>query len=371
MENVLCAGAIVYRINKEKREYLLIQSKHKKIWGFPKGHVETKESIYKTAIREVQEETGLRVNIINGFKKSIEYIVKRNKMKKVTFYIATTKDTRVNIQQKEIHAYTWCSYKKAREKITFQNSKELIDDAEKYLEKKMNTLTQTLKDCANKKRAKINSWFFKTGKGDYGEGDVFLGIQVPILRTISKDHTNLSLEQLEKNLSSRYHEERLVVLLILVNKYQQEKNEEEKKKIVTYYLEHTTYVNNWDLVDSTAHQILGDFLLNKNTTILDKLANSKNLWERRISIVSTFAFIRQKRFNETIKIATILLNDKCDLIHKAVGWMLREVGKKDEKTLIHYLDEHTFQMPRTMLRYAIERLPEEKRRYYLYKKQTF
>src|SRR3989338_6988338 len=211
------------------------------------------------------------------------------------------------------------------------------------------TLSQILKQHANKKRAKINSWFFKTGKGEYGEGDKFLGITVPELRKISKEYKYLSLEELERNLSSRYHEERLVALLILVYKYQNAETREEKKKVVDYYLAHTKYINNWDLVDLTAHYILGDFLLDKNTKILDTLSTSKDLWEKRIAIVSTYAFIRQKRFDETIRIATKLLEDKHDLIHKATGWMLREVGKRDENILKKYLDENVSRMPRTML----------------------
>ncbi len=218
----------------------------------------------------------------------------------------------------------------------------------------------------NKDKAKILSHFFKTGRGEYGEGDVFLGITVPVSRQIAKKYKELSFIEVGKLLKNKYHEVRLVALLILVQKYKDVKNNEEKKKISTFYLKQTRYINNWDLVDLSAHYILGNYLFDKDKSILEKLACSKNIWERRIAIISTFAFIYKGEYKETFKIVKILIKDKHDLIHKACGWMLREVGKRvDQKKLEEFLDDNWKDMPRTMLRYAIERLPIEKRKYYL------
>jgi len=219
-----------------------------------------------------------------------------------------------------------------------------------------------------KEKAKILTRFFKTGPGQYGEGDKFLGITVPVSRSIAKKYGELSLLDISKLLESEYHEVRLVAILILVHQYKKSKNEIDKKKIVNFYLKNTKYINNWDLVDLSAHYTIGDYLFDKEIKILEKLAKSKNLWERRIAIISTFAFIYKGESERTFKIVNMLMSDKHDLIHKACGWMLREVGKRvSEKDLISFLDLNTNRMPRTMLRYAIERLPENKRLYYLHK----
>ncbi len=212
--------------------------------------------------------------------------------------------------------------------------------------------------------------FFKTGKGQYGEGDVFLGVRVPQSRVVVKKYRSLSFGDLEKLLNSRFHEERLVALLILVGQYQQG-DKDAREKIFTFYQEHLSRVNNWDLVDVSAPHIVGADLFGApkkmRTLFLNRLATSKNLWERRIAIVSTLYFIRQGDFMPTLTLAKLLLNDHEDLIHKATGWMLREVGKCDVATLEHFLQEenHYRMMPRTMLRYAIERFPETKRKKYL------
>lgn len=229
----------------------------------------------------------------------------------------------------------------------------------------------TIKDLKQKEnplKAKILARFFKTGKGQYGEGDIFLGIMVPQSRKIAIKYKDLEFNEIEKLLKNKYHEVRLVAILILVHKYKQTKIEKEKKEIVNFYLKNTKYINNWDLVDLSAHYTVGDYLLNKDKKILEKLAKSKNLWERRIAIISTFAFIYKGQSDWTFRIVKMLLNDPHDLIHKACGWMLREVGKRvSEDDLTSFLDIHGSQMPRTMLRYAIERLPEHKRLYYLHK----
>ena len=224
-----------------------------------------------------------------------------------------------------------------------------------------------LKTKASSKKAKILQRFFKTGPGEYSEGDVFLGVVVPEIRKLVKKYSNLKIKEIIKLLHSKIHEERLTALLLMVNKFQTEEN---KEKIYNLYLKNTKYINNWDLVDLSAHKIIGDYLLNKPKLILFKLAKSKSLWDRRISIISTFSFIKNNKFTETLKIAKILLNDKHDLIHKAVGWMLREVGKRDLKTEEEFLKRYYQKMPRTMLRYAIEKFPEKKRKQYLLKKHN-
>jgi 3-methyladenine DNA glycosylase AlkD len=222
-------------------------------------------------------------------------------------------------------------------------------------------LEDILKKCANPQRAKNSQWFFKTKKGEYGEGDVFLGINNPTIRKIAKEFHSLAINDLSKLIKSKFHEQRLIVLLILVERFK-----EDEKKVFDFYLSHTKYINNWDLVDLSAYKIVGAYLENKDKKILYKLAKSKNLWERRIAILSTFHYIKQGDPRDALKIAELLINDKQDLIHKAVGWMLREIGKRcgqeiEEKFLRKYYKI----MPRTMLRYAIERFNEKKRKFYL------
>jgi 3-methyladenine DNA glycosylase AlkD len=292
----------------------------------------------------------------------------------------------------------------------------------------LNNLKKDLQKLANPIKAKNYARFFKTGKGEYGEGDKFLGVVVPQQRKVAVKYKDLELNDLQKLLSSNIHEYRLTALFILVSKYRKNKKEKIKNEdIVKFYLKNTKNINNWDLVDSSAHYILGDYLLStvchsresgnpqsrfanldsrfrgNDIYVLYKLAESKNLWERRIAIISTFAFIRGQNtpspvrggikggvsisgdcdantpssvlplnvggnhecFVPTLKISEILLNDKHDLIHKAVGWMLREVGKRDQKVEEEFLAKYYKQMPRTMLRYAIEKFTKGKREKYL------
>jgi 3-methyladenine DNA glycosylase AlkD len=229
-------------------------------------------------------------------------------------------------------------------------------------------LKKETQKLANPKKASLLSGFFKTGKGEYGEGDIFLGITVPESRKIAIKYRFLPLSDVESLLKSKIHEERLIALLLLVHNYKlasKINDEKLKEGLYNFYLSNTKYTNNWDLVDLSCHQIVGNYLLNKSRDILFKLSKSNNLWERRISIISTFAFIRDKDFSDSLELAETLLHDPHDLIHKAVGWMLREIGKKDLSVLKAFLQKHYKSMPRTMLRYAIEKFPETERKAYL------
>jgi 3-methyladenine DNA glycosylase AlkD len=225
-------------------------------------------------------------------------------------------------------------------------------------------IAEELSHLANKSQAKILQRFFKTGQGEYGEGDIFLGITVPQTRIIAKKYLDISLTNLRKNLYSKIHEERLCALLVLVEKYVKA-DEKEKTQIFDFYFKNIKQVNNWDLVDLSAPKIVGEYLIDKSRDILYKLAKSKKLWERRIAIISTYAFIKRGDFKDTLKVSEILLKAKEDLIQKAVGWMLREVGKKEIKVEEIFLKKYCQLMPRTMLRYAIEKFPEGKRKSYL------
>ena len=216
----------------------------------------------------------------------------------------------------------------------------------------------------NPEKAKQLSRFFKTGKGEYGEGDIFLGIIVPEQRKLAKKYSDIPLDDISHLLKSPIHEHRLTSLFILVLKYNKE-DEKGKKKVVDFYVSNLKHVNNWDLVDSSAPYILGNYLLDNERSILYKLASSDNLWERRIAILSTFSFIKNNQYEDALNISGILISDEHDLIHKAVGWMLREIGKRDIKTEEEFLQKHYHEMPRTMLRYAIEKFDEEKRKSYL------
>lgn len=230
---------------------------------------------------------------------------------------------------------------------------------------KLKLLKTRLNTLADPERARLLQGFFKTGPGEYAEGDVFLGLKVPVQRQIIKDFRDLSFAEIENLLSSPIHEYRLSALLILVSQFERG-DEIAKEKIFKFYLTHAARVNNWDLVDVTCHKIVGAFLLERNDfKILFKLAQSKSLWERRIAIVSTAMFIRERILAPTLQIAEILLHDKHDLIHKATGWMLREVGKKNEMALLDFLEKNVKLMPRVMLRYAIERLSVSKQQLYL------
>jgi 3-methyladenine DNA glycosylase AlkD len=227
------------------------------------------------------------------------------------------------------------------------------------------TLQQELRSLKNPEKAKLLAGFFKTGKGQYGEGDKFLGITVPQTRTTIKNHQSLALAEIAKLLQSEFHEERLAALLILVDQYKKG-NKKTQENIFEFYLKNTARINSWDLVDVSAHQIVGAQLADKPKNILFKLAQSELLWDRRIAIVATLFDIKQGSSDTALAIAEKLLDDKEDLLHKATGWMLREVGKhcsRSEEEI--FLQKYAAVMPRTMLRYALEHFPEHKRQLYL------
>ena len=224
-----------------------------------------------------------------------------------------------------------------------------------------------LKSMADPGKAAILQRFFKTGPSQYGEGDIFIGVMVPQSRLVAKKFNQLPLGEVRTLLYSRVHEERLVALLILVWRYSSASSSREKEEIVKFYIDHIKQVNNWDLVDLSATNILGAHLVDRDNRrrLLYRLAGSENVWERRIAIVATHYFIRNGDFSDTLKIAEMLLQDRHDLIHKAVGWMLREVSKRDAAAEEEFLEKHCSVMPRTMLRYAIERLSKRRRRRYM------
>ncbi len=229
-------------------------------------------------------------------------------------------------------------------------------------------LRKELKSHAQPERAKFHARFFKTGPGEYGEGDKFLGLPVPKTRKVARQFRELSFVNIEKCLASKWHEERFAGLLILVDQFKRAKDEKTQKTIYQFLIKHVNSMNNWDLVDTIVHHIIGVYLFERDRKLLYQYVKSKSLWKRRIAIISTYYFIKEKDFDDTLALAEILLHDKEDLIHKAVGWMLREVGNRDRKTEEAFLKKHYKTMPRTMLRYAIEKFPETLRKKYLHGK---
>lgn len=225
-------------------------------------------------------------------------------------------------------------------------------------------IKQQLLSFGNPEKAEHAKYFFKTGKGQYGEGDIFIGCTVPESRSVARANKNASFTELKKLLDDEIHECRFCALVIL-NEQFKKAEEEKRKEIVDFYLRHTHRVNNWDLVDVSAYNILGEWLRDKPRGILYDLARSENLWEQRIAVVSTMAFIRHNDFTDILQLSEHFLTHRHDLMHKACGWMLREAGKRDEETLTAFLDMHAAKMPRTMLRYAIEKLSPAQRNNYL------
>lgn len=225
-------------------------------------------------------------------------------------------------------------------------------------------IQQRVRLLGSEERATASQWFFKTGPGEYGEGDLFLGLDAPTLRKLAKEYRDASLDTLQKLLKSKFHEERALALLILGLKFGKA-DAAERQEVYDFYLANTDRINNWDLVDCSAPHIVGAFLIDRDNRKLLQLAKSASLWERRIAIVATQYFIRHYEFDMTFKVAEVLLGDREDLIHKAVGWMLREVGKRHFEVEDAFLQIHYRRMPRTMLRYAIERFPESHRQKYL------
>lgn len=225
-------------------------------------------------------------------------------------------------------------------------------------------IKQRVAEAADPASAAASSRFFKTGPGEYGEGDVFVGLRVPTVRRLAREFRDAPLDCAEQLLLSPIHEERLLALFLLIQNFRRSDNAT-RTRIYRYYLDHTRCINNWDLVDSSAEHIVGAYLLHRERQPLYRLARSPHLWERRIAIIATFHYIKQGQFDNTLAIAELLLGDRHDLIHKAVGWMLREVGKRDAAAARQFLRRYYRIMPRTMLRYAIERFPETERQQYL------
>jgi 3-methyladenine DNA glycosylase AlkD len=228
----------------------------------------------------------------------------------------------------------------------------------------LSSVRRDIRKVARRERAKSNSWFFKTGRGEYGAGDRFLGVTVPQLRTIAREYRNMPLKYVVRLLQSPWHEERLLALLIMVGQYVRA-DTQTRQTIHRLYLRNTTSINNWDLVDSSAAQIVGAHLETRDRRTLRRLARSKSLWERRIAMIATYHYIKQGDFRDALAVAELLLKDDHDLIHKAAGWMLREIGKRDRRAEERFLKKHAARMPRTMLRYAVERFPPRMRRKYL------
>jgi 3-methyladenine DNA glycosylase AlkD len=229
----------------------------------------------------------------------------------------------------------------------------------------ISALKKELHTLGNQEKAQNSARFFKTGEGQYGAGDIFLGVTVPEQRAIVKKYTDLSLTDIEQLLQSKEHEYRLSALMLLVNKYKKA-GIKEQKQIFQLYLANTQWINNWDLVDSSAADIVGDYLRDKDKKILFTLACSRNLWEKRIAMIATFAYIKTGESTVALEIAEILINDTHDLIQKAVGWMLREVGKRCGQAQEEiFLKKHHKTMPRTTLRYALEHFSPQERKYYM------
>lgn len=227
----------------------------------------------------------------------------------------------------------------------------------------LDQIQEQLAALSNESEARFAQRFFKTGPGEYGEGDHFRGIRVPVLRQLTREYKRVSLEDATALLQSRWHEDRLLALFLWIGIFKREA--EQREAIYNFYLTNTNRINNWDLVDSSAPHIVGAWLWDKDRAPLYKLARSKNLWERRIAMLATFHFIQKRDFDDALRLAEILRDDKHDLMHKAVGWMLREIGKRDIELLENFLNQHHQKMPRTMLRYAIEKFPEAQRQSYL------
>lgn len=225
-------------------------------------------------------------------------------------------------------------------------------------------LSASLQALGDPQVAAHSQRFFKTGPGEYGEGDLFIGLRVPVVRKLAARYRDMPLGEVQDVLSSPLHEERLCALVILTLKYPRA-DEDGKKELFDFYLANTRHINNWDLVDCSAHRIIGPWLQRRDRSVLHELARSESLWERRIAVMSTYCFIRHGDYQDTLALSQALLEDPEDLVHKVTGWMLREVGKRDMDALTGFLDRHIGSMPRTMLRYAIEKLPPDMRQGYL------
>ena len=240
------------------------------------------------------------------------------------------------------------------------HKRTLLHDSDLYMKPIIGLITDELQAFSTEEKREVLPRFFKTGKGEYGEGDHFLGVAVPDTRTVAKQHKDISLDEIRNLMQSEWHEVRLCALLIMVEK-SKKKDETLRKQLFDLYLSQTSRINNWDLVDLSCRFIVGEFLLDKSRDILYQLAQSPLLWDNRIAIVSTYAFIRKGQLDDTYVLSDLMMKHPHDLMHKAIGWMLREAGKRDPERLYDYVMNHRAEMPRTMLRYAIEKFGPKER----------
>ena len=240
------------------------------------------------------------------------------------------------------------------------HKRTLLNDSDLYMKPIIGLITDELQAFSTEEKREVLPRFFKTGKGEYGEGDHFLGVAVPDTRTVAKQHKDISLDEIRNLMQSEWHEVRLCALLIMVEK-SKKKDETLRKQLFHLYLSQTSRINNWDLVDLSCRFIVGEFLLDKSRDILYQLAQSPLLWDNRIAIVSTYAFIRKGQLDDTYVLSDLMMKHPHDLMHKAIGWMLREAGKRDPERLYDYVMNHRAEMPRTMLRYAIEKFGPKER----------
>ena len=338
-------------------------------WQFPGGHLEYGESIMACARRELFEETGLSIvgSRLGPFTNDI--FTAEGKHYVTLFVIAEMTVGRVNCKEPhKCEEWDWFAWSDLPEPH-FLPIVHLLEQGF-HIDAHVSPASEimaAMAEMGSVERAAGQRRFFKTGPGEYGEGDIFYGIRVPELRKLARFHKDASMGVIEDLLHAPVHEQRQLALFLMIERFNRAPAGA-KAAIVDLYLANLAFVNNWDLVDCSAHAILGAYLLGRNRDVLYRLAASPVLWERRIAIVATWHFIRAGQADETFHLAQRLMDDTEDLIHKAVGWMLREAGKRDAGRLIEFLDVHCVRMPRTMLRYAIERFPAARRRAYLQKK---
>ena len=335
-------------------------------WQFPGGHLEYGESIEACAQRELFEETGLTLVRQHTGPFTDDRIEYENKHYVTLFVVAD--EVTGNVQLKEPQKcerwdwFRWSAMPSPRFLPIINLIKRPFNLTD--LQSPAAFIKDEMARMASREKARQQARFFKTGPGDYGFGDRFIGIRVPDLRRLAKRYRSVAVAVIEDLMHSRIHEHRHVALFLLIQRFHQA-SEDEQAALVDVYLSNTAWVNNWDLVDCSAHALLGAFLLQRDKSVLYRLGRSACLWERRIAIVATWHFIRAGEIAHTLQLAAAMMTDSHDLIHKAVGWMLREVGKQDQAALVGFLDTHYRHMPRTMLRYAIEHFDEPRRKAYL------
>lgn len=335
-------------------------------WQFPGGHLEYGESIESCARRELFEETGMTIVSMRRGPFTNDFFENERKHYVTLFMIADqTNGEAMRMEPDKCDGWEWFPWSELP-KPHFLPVANLL--AQHFSILPQPSPAAFIKDemaaMASPQRATVLRRYFKTGPGEYAEGDVFIGVRVPELRKLVKKHRTADMVVIEDLLRSPVHEHRQAALFLLIQRFRSA-GVDGQAAIVDFYLSHTEYVNNWDLVDCSAHAIVGAFLLHRDKGILYRLVRSPRLWERRIAIVATWHFIRAGHVGDTLKLAARLLADTEDLIHKSVGWMLREVGKQDESALLAFLEAHYRQIPRTTLRYAIERFPQPRRRSFL------